>query len=927
LKMKVFSLITILFVAIAASTSDIDSPGSLTIPSATNSDPTSIVSATSDESTGTTTTVGPTSKPKPDEFQLMPDHCLHGLSSNKLETSFGYDCFLDQDCLCSSKVGLQQTITNWGDVQSINLLELEQTITNPAILNCTLSSEIDTVYVVDGKLVRNISISKFIPSHNKDRLPKSYFACPSLCRVQKCNGDSAFRKFFADHFNENAKERCQLVRFALLPSAFQIEKAMVRVSKCEVAKSDYHPPQVEQNDMIVTLKATGKAFYRLCGQGHCSVGEIYSVGSFTVPKNMKPLKGNVLTLTVYDRMDEYSYPIHHKEDFSCDAIPCFFCKENFYNFECSWLVSTIFFSTLALSILGLILVLFYVTLGCCRLCGRYKRRFVKAYVAVSREEDFPTAPQMEDYQEDRVYAETTTALMNNGDNHILNQIRPRTRMPLLSVLTISLCFMTLVQSCDKVFLTRGSCTSEECKYSYDVVSISGKELCFNINKNSSTLTLNIDRTKLIAKTSTVYYTSQFTATTQSQNYCPWTSNCKIDDCARSIKDSDWDHLHSREMKDLGYSGCYFGMGTLAYGCFSPTESCIWWTSTLNRDGDFWAVQEILNWEPLVELRVSSDSDRTKRLAIYPDAPVSVKLDEHIMELTLFKMTQSLSNVGRYLVKNLRTGEIRLVDTISPKGSPINGLIGELQCNNTDMLTSKSCKVDPSSLTIYDRDNTAASQWKHIDIVSLTKSLPFTVGDFLLKNAGGELTSEMIAHDEIHMRIEINSPLKVITPNINCEVNGYSVSGCYDCSSGAILTVETNSAEGQLQLKSDISTLNQAISLTSTKTEIRFHSSGKWLRTEVHWSCGHSKGVMNLNQLLRYQDIYLDGTYMTQEVEELVDTDPWSVKNVLTDWKFNNISTYVKYAVIFLIFFATFMLISLIMSCVRTFGPVAVAAVA
>jgi hypothetical protein len=802
--------------------------------------------------------------------------CQTGVTSFS-NHSMGYECMIGSNCLCGEVAVGMDEIKKWSDVQSFKYHG--KVYKNPSAEDCPHQSEVMILAIVDGEIVKEVSFNRLA---NKKVVDKNDFCCTGNCSInQKCNGDSVFAINMRDYYDASNDKFCHFTAFHLSLDADYVKIFEANVEFCQQKVGIAMEPKISLEGSKVTMEAEGKFWARVCG-AECI--HIVGLGKrvFELPSTFESKLNSTITVEVISQGKSVMKTFESKLQYGCENLHCTFCKEFWFNYECS---KTLHYFFWVMSFW----ILVFIILTC------YKRSYKHAHSFMRKFRRVKTAYNQVQQND----SEQSTSTATQEEELMLRSLRPRKVFTPLTVITLLL-LLTVAQACDISFLTEGSCTDQDCKASYDIRTITGDQICLTtLNK---TIRVNLDHTKLEASTKRLYYTSEFSVQTHSQNFCYNTKGCAPGwDCSNMQTRNDHNYLLEKKTEDLGLSGCYWGYGGWLHNCVTFPDSCSVWSSFLNVKGEFWEVKKIMAWQPYVHGSVDFMGS-IRDLKMTQDSPVTIQIDGVSLVITMLKEPFNIGNMEEYFLLNTRTNEIRLAQSVSGTGVPIGGQIGHLQCTTMNKgLSNTLCIFDHSIVTCSLKgDNAIACTWKEIDLKKVTTSIPMQKGDFMISSGDGHLSALAIQHDEIHLRVEANMDWKLLKENLSCSLKSTKSGGCYNCEAGAWLELEVE-GKGNLQLTSSLNTLNQVVKIKEPKTTIPFKSEKKQVKHSLSWKCGANSGVTLLDVSLKYKPVNLEGTVYNMTMDHVnVRDDSWSFPSFSGLFHFDQVKFYIFLVVAFLI---------------------------
>ncbi|AEL29686.1 glycoprotein [Rio Claro virus] len=701
-------------------------------------------------------------------------------------------------------------------------------------------------------------------------------------KTKKCSGDAVFCSKYKCA-NEYPEVYCRHVPGAgnlkvlmsgqwIKPTCLGYEKVLVgREQKLNAIQ-----PQEECNTCNVKclndgirIRSTGFKMYTAvaCAHGSCKTITQKPSSEILVPyPGITASSGGKIGITLSHDDSKVSAHLtaHCKGRDPCEVYSCFFCWENFLNYQCHNVLSALVSTMIIISLLWVSLSIIVKILRRVKLIPSYVKNPLAWMIYLWTW----TVRSLLAYFRRKIYS-LNHQIGWNGDIE-MGENRPRRRVDnplglrnLVPLQRYSLLFMFLVMTVSadacsqsvvassKIVRCRVESSKTVCKVSGSVVlkaGVIGSDSCLIIKGSSegqkALMTVRTISSELVCREGQSFWTGQFTPSCLSSRRCHLVGECVEKDCQSwrdNVTSGEFGALGDNEM--MTENKCFEQCGGLGCSCWNINPSCLFvHTKLVSTRKEAVRVFSCSEWVHRVTLEITTPKKEK-------DTVILTNLGSKFLSwgsISLSIDAEAITGSNSYTFLQSTTGGFALLDE-GLQTIPREGYLGEIRCSSEAAVINghKSCLRAPNLV-----------KYKPMtDIVECTTSLvdPFAVflrGSLPQMREGMTFTStkdkkSVQAMSSYAIKAEINLLLddydvEFAEDVVNCEASFVNISGCYSCNLGALICLTIKSPrEGTFSSHNSDSTLVLATH-TSAGTQdycMMTHFNTPHVEEELTYSCG------------------------------------------------------------------------------------------
>ncbi|KAI1717085.1 phlebovirus glycoprotein g2 domain-containing protein [Ditylenchus destructor] len=476
----------------------------------------------------------------------------------------------------------------------------------------------------------------------------------------------------------------------------------------------------------------------------------------------------------------------------CELIECRLCLQYLKNPQCFKAPELTI--TQSIIVLGTLLIIIYIVLKQCAkksltalhciICLPYKKLCHKTATEPTNPAAITRKPKP---------ATKSSRLRNTKYIYVILAL---TKIGFVETCSKNYAFTALQKDCVQT-VTKGL----QCSFHHNtVMDISpGYDACLllqdNNNATMSKVTVKIEELRAHCRAKSEYFTRSYAIKTTSMKRCAGTGSCKGLHCEH-VQISDYVTEFDQKVNNApGHSYCAESCGCWGCGCFLCENACLYYRNyAVPTSRKVYEVVSCDVWPTEVTIRIIIEENgkpaQIFRKITQGNIPFKVghfTLSVPIVSLPPLPVLGSQFLVGPQSILRVRA---------SDGGQPIAGTIGDLQCLTRGKARRFDCTFPPHQC----RCHPAGKQANCVCAERSLEELIQTKKDYLLPLRSQGLT--ITGSDSTNIRAKITSlatlQVKIRTPddgltiatmhqNVNCHVKNVTLSGCYQCHRGALLT--------------------------------------------------------------------------------------------------------------------------------------------
>ncbi|AGA82738.1 polyprotein [Arbia virus] len=550
--------------------------------------------------------------------------------------------------------------------------------------------------------------------------------------------------------------------------------------------------------------------------------------------------------------------VHCEPKKACEVDDCIFCFHGIINYQCHTLVSSLFVSVLAMSLVMMCLALLSKLLRCLKMFPSLTRRpalwlglFAK-WIAKAFGRMFTTR-----------MAGINDAI---GWNPRLEEVRvqrgrARPVQYYLYANAILCLLVTPVYCCTENVVASSrisKCVNEGakvvCKLS-GVVTLRagsiGSEACLTIKGPSDDqlefLSIKTISSDLVCHEGDSFWTNHYTPKCLSSRRCHLVSECTGDNCQRwngSIVSREFDHMTDNSL--MTENVCFEQCGAAGCGCFNVNPSCLFGHAYLMPTrSEAVRVFECVSWTHRIVLEVSGPNINRRQIVL---SALSTQIAEWgSITLNLDAEVMNLGNPITFM--RTSSGAMAIVDEPFSR-SPRRGFIGEVRCSSEAHAArgDSSCIRAPDIIKYEPQLDILGCSSSLIDpyAILLRSSLPQKRGNhvFAISKDGHSVQAMTSGSVNAEFSILLDSyEVEFKSDVITCDAAFVNITGCYSCNEGSEVCVKVvSSGSGQFAAVDD--EMGQAIQFgvqsgETTQCKV-LHFSKPEVEERFLYSCGRDR---------------------------------------------------------------------------------------
>ncbi|API68881.1 polyprotein [Bujaru virus] len=519
----------------------------------------------------------------------------------------------------------------------------------------------------------------------------------------------------------------------------------------------------------------------------------------------------------------------------CSIIDCVFCRENFLNFHCHTILSSLFLAFLISLITYSVVMTVWKVMKTLKVIPSYVKSpldwIVKFVSWIIKKIASSLAQRF------RRLNENINNDVEIGEMAPLGrrELRPiprniiRTTFVLGLIAMASACSQNEIAS-SKITKCRMDGSKTICKYTGIInlkAGMIGSESCVilkgNVEGQQNMIRIKTLSSESVCREGNSFWTGQFSPVCHSSRRCHLVAECKGDAC------QSWNStVVSKEFKSIvehdvmSENRCFEQCGGIGCTCFNVYPSCLFVHMKLKPvRKEAVRVFNCVDWIHKINFEVSSPDGTKEKVSIssmeskfFNWGSLSLSLDADIV-------TESS---GLTFLKS-SSGGFALADEALP-AQPRKGFLGEIRCSSEAAVASahKSCIRAPDLIHYSPRMDAADCTTSLVDPFAafLRGSLPQTRHGRTYTSSIDKQTVQALTNSMVQASFVLNLDdyeVEFQESSSSCDVAFVNLTGCYSCNSGALACFSLYSSGGaEVIISSKSSDKMFGFSAESTKKE-------------------------------------------------------------------------------------------------------------
>ncbi|KHN83030.1 Envelope glycoprotein [Toxocara canis] len=336
-----------------------------------------------------------------------------------------------------------------------------------------------------------------------------------------------------------------------------------------------------------------------------------------------------------------------------------------------------------------------------------------------------------------------------------------------------------------------------------MVAPQGQQSCLLLKDMNSkplgTLTIQLKKIALRCKKKSLYFTRSFQMAVASSKRCSAAGSCSGNKCTDITIDTKLPEFEKYVNDAPGFTYCTESCGCAACGCFLCDSACLFYRTYARPTSEkIYEVFSCPSWEYLFEaiinIRITGKESEQHIAHLIAGLPY----EWNRLKITLIAISQPPIPL---LTAKFISDEERIVqiDAAAP-GQAVATMIGKMQCANRDDAQKFNCFLPKDICTCQPRETVAARQCEEqlLEHLFTLKEhiLPLETHDILLKETDKTVEAQFKHSMTLEAQVDLQGfQISTIADKNTCEVTEASISGCYNCLSGALITASSKSSFG------------------------------------------------------------------------------------------------------------------------------------
>ncbi|CAI2352908.1 unnamed protein product [Caenorhabditis sp. 36 PRJEB53466] len=355
-----------------------------------------------------------------------------------------------------------------------------------------------------------------------------------------------------------------------------------------------------------------------------------------------------------------------------------------------------------------------------------------------------------------------------------------------------------------------------------------------------------------------HFTRDFDITHEYSHRCSGAGSCSGEICENlTANDTSLPEFSTMSKSAPGFSRCYKTCGCVSCGgCFWCSPSCLY--SRLFAVPKSTYVYEIVTcptWKTVLDVRVNVNGDRGKH-RIEHGVPFLIPRTNITLVVTGFSTPPTPVHAATFIKRWKTTDQSAqfgfTYTSVAQAGTPTKGMVGEFQCATYQDALNFRCVFDEHLCSCIAQGTVLRCPCRHIHLDAVLKKtlLPRSEAGIAILTEGELIKTKLTTSSLVSIQLQFrNQSIHRIVKDDNCSIATTTITGCFSCGKGALLTATcTSMVHKRLEATVKCPTIGVDFlecGIGGVRGKINFHSTQRKIEETCSISCGTVKQEFSL----------------------------------------------------------------------------------
>ncbi|CAI2348007.1 unnamed protein product [Caenorhabditis sp. 36 PRJEB53466] len=353
-----------------------------------------------------------------------------------------------------------------------------------------------------------------------------------------------------------------------------------------------------------------------------------------------------------------------------------------------------------------------------------------------------------------------------------------------------------------------------------------------------------------------HFTRDFDITHEYSHRCSGAGSCSGEICENlTANDTSLPEFSTMSKSAPGFSRCYKTCGCVSCGgCFWCSPSCLY--SRLFAVPKSTYVYEIVTcptWKTVLDVRVNGDRGKHR---IEHGVPFLIPRTNITLVVTGFSTPPTPVHAATFIKRWKTTDQSAqfgfTYTSVAQAGTPTKGMVGEFQCATYQDALNFRCRFDENLCSCIAQGTVLRGPCRHIHLDAVLKKtlLPRSEAGIAILTEGELIKTKLTTSSLVSIQLQFrNQSIHRIVKDDNCSIATTTITGCFSCGKGALLTATcTSMVHKRIEATVKCPTIGVDFlecGIGGVRGKINFHSTQRKIEETCSISCGTVKQEFSL----------------------------------------------------------------------------------